>query len=288
MKQTYRQKSRRKAQRGSAIVAALWVCMALAVLIGSMIFTGQTDVAVVRHARDQAILDAALQGGLNLSLARLNTLRDTLGITAPTNRQHYRVGEVDVSVVVSDEAGRIDVNAAPRELLRMLFKGVDATEDKADVLADQVLDWRDRDDTRRRNGAEREDYIRLGRRHGPTNGPMRSINELAMLRDMTDAVFDKLVPLVTVFSQQRGFDPSLSPPKLIQAFSNLEPAQAGAHRYSSIQLAAAARKYVNYSRRLVFRFVASASYRGLRGTKSQIVAINPYKQSFRILASKSR
>jgi DNA uptake protein ComE-like DNA-binding protein len=55
-------------------------------------------------------------------------------------------------------------------------------------LADAILDWIDTDDNPRAQGAEALDYSRMGYPYGPRNGPLHSIEELLLVRDMTPAL----------------------------------------------------------------------------------------------------
>jgi hypothetical protein len=55
-------------------------------------------------------------------------------------------------------------------------------------IADAILDWIDQDDDVRQLGAERDYYSGLPRPYAPRNGPLGSIEELLLVREMTPAL----------------------------------------------------------------------------------------------------
>jgi len=55
-------------------------------------------------------------------------------------------------------------------------------------IADAILDWIDEDDEPRGFGAEALDYSRMLYPYSPRNGPLHSIDELLMVRDVTPAL----------------------------------------------------------------------------------------------------
>jgi len=54
-----------------------------------------------------------------------------------------------------------------------------------DSIADAILDWIDPDDTSRTSGAEQDYYSSLNPPYKPRNGPLQSIEELLLVRDVT-------------------------------------------------------------------------------------------------------
>src|SRR5690606_37495032 len=72
------------------------------------------------------------------------------------------LGSDRISIVISDEAGRIDLNTADVELINLLLMGLGLEKERSLQLAAAVLDFRDADDERHPGGAEAEDYRSLG------------------------------------------------------------------------------------------------------------------------------
>ena len=100
---------------------------------------------------------------------------DTSGSSQP-----YRFG-------VTDECGRINLNAlmkldsSGRIAHDMLMKLPNMTEE----IANAILDWIDKDDEARTNGAENQYYSALNPPYRCKNGPLDSLDELLLVRGVT-------------------------------------------------------------------------------------------------------
>jgi DNA uptake protein ComE-like DNA-binding protein len=85
------------------------------------------------------------------------------------------------TVLFAESGNDRDQGAGPRKLL-MTLPGM------TEPMADAILDWIDPDDEPRMLGAEREFYSTLSPPYAPRNGPLGSIEELLMVRDVTPAL----------------------------------------------------------------------------------------------------
>lgn len=81
------------------------------------------------------------------------------------------------TVLLADRAG----DDGARRLL-MTLPGM------TESIADAILDWIDSDDQARMLGAERDYYSSLPQPYAPRNGPLGSIEELLLVRDLTPAL----------------------------------------------------------------------------------------------------
>jgi DNA uptake protein ComE-like DNA-binding protein len=81
------------------------------------------------------------------------------------------------TVLLADSSGE----GSSRKLL-MTLPGM------TESIADAILDWIDKDDDPRDLGAEREYYTALPHAYAPHNGPISSIEELLLVRDVTPAL----------------------------------------------------------------------------------------------------
>ena len=91
-------------------------------------------------------------------------------------------------IAIRDEGGKIDLNAAPNELLHGLFlsvacagrdgEGVGLDDRQADALVDAIRDFADEDELQRLNGAEDRDYEDAGLPWGAKDAPFRAVEEL--------------------------------------------------------------------------------------------------------------
>ena len=89
---------------------------------------------------------------------------------------------------LEDESARLNLNTIlladnyqenGAHILLMTLPGM------TDSIADAILDWIDPDDTRANLGAEQDYYSSLSPPYKPRNGPLQSIEELLLVRDVT-------------------------------------------------------------------------------------------------------
>ena len=110
---------RRRADDGFIVVAVLWILGALAAL-ASIYSIYVTNTAISLSANDDRLQAEALAtAGLELTAYQLSGADVE---TRPTQGAfRFRMGRGEVAVEFRSEAARIDLNAAPKELLAGLF-----------------------------------------------------------------------------------------------------------------------------------------------------------------------
>jgi general secretion pathway protein K len=97
--------------------------------------------------------------------------------------------------------------------------------DETARLVDAIADWKDEDDLRRLNGAERDDYRRAGLPWVPRNGPFEAVEELRLVVGMTPALYARALPLVTIYSQNARVNPATASAEVLQALPGARPAE---------------------------------------------------------------
>lgn len=94
---------------------------------------------------------------------------------------------------LENESGRINVNALPLIEAQAAALGMEnlgrdmlmAVPGMTEEIADAILDWIDTDDEPREFGAEAEHYSGLDPPYAPKNGPLETVEELLLVRDVT-------------------------------------------------------------------------------------------------------
>jgi general secretion pathway protein K len=132
-------------------------------------------------------------------------------------------GEGAVVVRIFDEDAKVDLNAAPPELLEGLLRLVGLEQEQAETLADRIVDFRDDDDEPEPNGAEDPDYEAAGRTYGAIDRPLAIEAELRGVLGMSDALYRRLRPFVTVYSGAEGVDPSRASLEVLRAIPGMTP-----------------------------------------------------------------
>ncbi len=193
--------------RGFALILVLWIAALLAVIAASLVSSGRTETRLahnlVENAKAEALADGAVQ-------------RAVLGLLAPDPDQAWHArsrpygltyGEGKVRMTIADEDGKVDLNAAPPELLAGLLGQLGLDPKDADAMADRIVDFRDEDDEPRPQGAESSAYLAAGRPLGAQNRPFAAESELLGVLGMTPELYRQMRPYITVFSGAEAVDP---------------------------------------------------------------------------------
>lgn len=198
-------------ERGIALVLVIWVVTLLLVIAGSFLYAMRTDARAARNAALIARGDAIAQAAVARALLELfKPQGGPLVWKRDGAPREWSFDGVAVAVSFADESAKIDINTANNELLKGLFRFAGMGEDEAAKLLDAVLDWRDQDSLKRPNGAEEPDYAQAGLMGRPANHPFLSTEELQLVLGMRPEVFQRIAPMITVYSRQAGVNPHLA------------------------------------------------------------------------------
>lgn len=211
-------------QAGVALVLVLWMLALLTIMVMGYSATMHTDTLLTAHAVQSARARALSQAGVWVGVWEL--LRPKSEQTWQPNGTPYPVqfGNGRITVRLYDEAGKIDLNTARPALLHALLNAAGLKEDQAQHILQAIQDWRDRDSLTRQYGAEDEDYARAGYNHGAKDGPFNSVGELREVMGMTETVFEKIAPALTVYSHQPAINPATAPRVVLQALPGADRA----------------------------------------------------------------
>ncbi len=129
----------------------------------------------------------------------------------------WAFGGGEVRISIADEGGKIDLNRAPDELLKGLFAVLGVDEQGAAKLVDAVADFRDKDDLTRPDGAEDDDYRAAGLAWEAKDAPFAAVDELQRVMGITRELYERLAPLVTVYTEQRRINSKVAPAEVLRA-----------------------------------------------------------------------
>ena len=129
-----------RAEAGFVLVAVLWILAALATL--ASIYSSYTvnTAGASRVVNDRVQAEASVRAGIEMAVFRQLALPEK----ARPARGGFdmRVGRTSVAVRFRSETARIDLNAAPADLLAGLFTAVGVDSSRAQNFADRVVGWR--------------------------------------------------------------------------------------------------------------------------------------------------
>jgi len=199
----------------------LWILAALATLV--TIFS----IYVINSATAFTVHDERLQAeGLARAALELSVYRATAapqGQTATRGTFLFRLGTALVNAEFVSEAARIDLNAAPRELLSGLFAGLGASRGQADSYADRILGWRSPPPQDNVGPNEAANYRAAGMLYGPRGGPFPHTGELALVLGIPEFMVTRALPYLTVYSGQPQVDIFNASPQVLAALPGMDP-----------------------------------------------------------------
>jgi general secretion pathway protein K len=136
----------------------------------------------------------------------------------------FRAGAANVGVTFVSEAARIDLNAAPKEMLAGLFAAIGVKSDAAMGYADRVIGWRE---PPKKDGSKIDEdayYRSAGLKYSPRGAPFTHIDELWLVYGLPPALIERVMPYVTVYSGLDKVNVQDAAPQVIAALPNMTPA----------------------------------------------------------------
>ncbi len=207
---------------GFIIVAVLWILAALATLVSVYAIYVTNSAIAVAASGDATIADPLISAGVELAayqlLGQTDEKRPAIGqFTA-------RVGTAQLTIVFQTEAARIDLNAAPKELLVGLLAGFGASPLDVGGYADRIIAWRTQVapqniDTDPENAL----YRSAGLSYTPRHAPFTHVSELWLVQGIPPVLIERMLPFVTVFNRQAQVDVIDAAPQVIAALPGMTP-----------------------------------------------------------------
>jgi general secretion pathway protein K len=129
-----------RAEAGFVLVAVLWILAALATLASVYSAYTVNTAGTSRVADDRVQAEASIRAGVEMAVFRQLALDEKARLAR--GGFDLRVGRTGVAVRFRSEAARIDLNAAPADLLAGLFVAVGVDSSRAETFAERIVGWR--------------------------------------------------------------------------------------------------------------------------------------------------
>jgi general secretion pathway protein K len=228
----------RASQGGVALAILVWFLAAMSLLVAGIVLQARVDIKLAQLHATRARVEAAADGAIQLALADLMLREQQAEFPYPAMQsQEFALGGYNVTVNFTPVSGLIDINAAPEDLLFLLFSVVDdLDESAARELAFNVVEWRtinpmgdDESDQPAQksgsaNGGEREvgeaDSAAMANiRHGR----FEAIEDLLLVTGIDRRVFEAVQDSVYVSQEgQAGVDWASAPVSVLRALGGMD------------------------------------------------------------------
>jgi general secretion pathway protein K len=216
------ERSRRvlSSQRGVALIMVLWVVVLLTMSALSLSLLTRTDALATLSFRQELENKFLAEAGIHRGIMELfyrnaNRNQQTLlegfepfqcdgrEYAAEMADGHYRIR-------IMEESGKINLNALTDQngiVLKNLLMNSGVAEEKANIIIDSILDWKDRDNIHRLSGAEDDYYQSLPRPYKAKNADFDSPEELFFVRGLSGAILHGsgevkgILPFCTIYGK---------------------------------------------------------------------------------------
>jgi general secretion pathway protein K len=203
---------------GFIVVAILWILGLLAALVSIYAVYVANAAVSLRVNDDRVQAEALITAALELTAYQLSA-KDVK--SRPTHGHFsFRIERASVVADFRSEAARIDLNAAPKELLAGFFAGLGAPYTDAEYYADRIIGWR----TKPKDGDlvnEADAYRTAGLSYAPRQGPFASAGELSLVLGLPAALVERALPFLTVFNGKATVNILDAAPEVIAALPGM-------------------------------------------------------------------
>lgn len=209
--------------RGIAFVLVLWVIAMLSILLGSYSLIARTENLQSRHLFDTTQARYAAEAGLNLAVFELRKTDPAERWVADGRPYRFGYGDAEIEIQLTDDSGKIDINAADDTTMVNLFASAGVPLEQATALAAAVHDWKDTDDLAQPEGAELPEYKAAGLSYGPKNAPFDTVSELQQVLGMNYTLYSKLEPALTIYSGRSSASAAYAPLEVLESMPGMTP-----------------------------------------------------------------
>lgn len=182
-------------QKGIALLTVLWVLTILMVIAFSFSFLIRTETLSTYSFKEgmenRFLAEAGIERGIMELFYRKKNLNNTVilegleiwKIDGRPNTHQLQGGSFVVKI--TDESGKININSAPEIVLRRLIGNLVVEGEVLDTIVDSIMDWKDKDDLVRLNGAESDYYQSLPDPYKAKNADFDTLEELQWVKGVT-------------------------------------------------------------------------------------------------------
>ena len=195
--------------RGFILLVVIWMVALFALTTTAFVKAVQAHLRATTVQIQSSRAELVADSGLAL------VVLDLLESQVPGRQRKFAVkgalvtctlDEDRLTIRLQDAAGRINLNLASDRLLQALFIGLGASRQVADVYSGAIIDFRE----------PAAAYQAAGRRLGPKNAPLDSLEELRQIAGLDGAMIKAMRPHVTIHSGIAGLDPEVTSPALTE------------------------------------------------------------------------
>jgi general secretion pathway protein K len=213
---------RRKREEGFALLLTIWVLVLIALLAASLAAQTESETRVAHNRAELAVArelaDAGVALGLNGLLDRVVSQR----WPADGRARSVLYGDGSIEIRIQDEAGKLDLNTAPIELIVGLLRVQAVDGAQAANITSAVL-------ARRQQYAASVAEAQVAANEGEAplaqavRLPFATVSELRLVASLPQSTFERMRPFVTVYSNSARVNLLTAPAPVLLALPGVRP-----------------------------------------------------------------
>jgi len=223
-------------QAGTVLLLVILVLALISVLILSWAQEWRTELRLAANFREAHQCRRLAEAGVYYALGKLvstkieevGQLQQPMGTPAAEDRPPVWQGDQRpyllelpggwAEIRLADEAGKINLNRAPEEILLNLFTVLGFSPEKVRTMVDSIQDWRSRGDAPRPYGAKSDYYLSLDPPYVAKNSNFEAVTELAWVRGFENSpMIPRLCEWLTVQGVSLGVNVNTAPLQVLLA-----------------------------------------------------------------------
>jgi general secretion pathway protein K len=210
-------------RRGVVLVMVLWSIALLSALAMAASVSFRAFAGIAAMGRDRVQGEALVTAGLEMAAGMI---RSAGGQPLTDIETTVNLSTGAVRARFSDEGGRIDIGKAPVEVLASLLRSVGAPDPQATDAAQQIVQWRNADDTGAPGAAPRPGTL-AALNDQNMKQPFADVLEIAQVPGVAPQWVAAMAPLTTVFGAVT-VNPLTAPAGVIAALPGVDRVQLAA------------------------------------------------------------
>ncbi len=192
----------RRGERGLALVSVLWGVSILSLIAAAMLGASLTRARVEHNAEDSAQASALADGAVQLAVLSLLDGRPGRQPRIDGTPGLVRWAGAKIRVAIQAESGLINLNVADKDALSRLLQSAGTERAAADDLAERIV-------------------ARRTAQPGSASPPFETLDQLLQIRGMSEALFDRIAPALTVYGSGNA-DPGTAPSAVLRTLPDYD------------------------------------------------------------------
>ena len=230
--------------RGIALLIILWVTTILTVMAFSLSVMTRAEsygtLAFKEEMEKKLLAEAGIERGIAEIVYRSVNRNQTVTLEGmevwkPDGTAHtVDTGKGGYVVRIIDESGKISLNGLTDSsgiILKNLLINQGTASEKADIIVDSILDWKDADDLHRLGGAESDYYLSLAKPYKAADRDFETLEELILVRGITPEILygsgdtNGIIPFLTIHGKTGQVNINTAPKEVLAALPGMDAAR---------------------------------------------------------------